>query len=115
MAVHLISFGTGLRAQAGYCHYLCNCAIEEDVFLNQDFRKASAKKGHNLSCLFPPSVGKYGFPQSFWEPGKPVLSVGFYADFFSLQSKLTRSAVVSSFLLLLSTQRADRFAQMSQI
>lgn len=49
------------------------------MFLNQDFRKASAEKGDNLLHLFPPSVGKYSFLQSFWEPGKPVFSVGFSA------------------------------------
>lgn len=111
-----ISFGTGLRAQVGYCNYLCSCALDEDVFLDQNVSKASAGKEDNLVCLYPPSVGKNGvFYSSVGNFGsqcfQQLLSEE-HAGVLSQQSKLSRSTAVSSFLLLLATQHADSFAQM---
>lgn len=96
-----ISFGTGLRAQVGYCNYLCSCALDEDVFLDQNVSKASAGKEDNLVCLYPPSVGKNGvFHSSVGNFGsqcfQQLLSEE-HAGVLSQQSKLSRSTAVSSF------------------
>lgn len=110
------SFGTGLRAQIGYCNYLCSCALGEDVFLDQNVSKASAGKEDNLLRLYPPSVGKNGvFHSPFGNFGSQCFQQLLYeahAGILSLQSKDSRSTVVSSFLLLLATQHAGGFAQM---